>query len=129
MKKIIFIAIFSLVSAFCVAAPTTDATASGKKSTVTARLSGVDEEINFDTRTLVAIYNLMPQKVKKLCLGSYKSIAPRIEKSVGKRFVYEGVTITPIRTADGINLEFSYKGHTITVENYTKAEFDKFFGL
>ena len=129
MKKIIFIAIFSLVSAFCVAAPTTDTTASGKKSSVTARLSGVDEEINFDTKTLVAIYNLMPQKVKKLCASSYKSIAPRIETSVGKRFVYEGVAITPTKTANGISLKFSYGGHTVTVENYTKAEFDKIFGL
>ena len=129
MKKTIFIAIFSLVSMFCVAAPTADASAVGKKSTVTARISGADETFDFDTKTLATIFSLMPQKVKTLCISSYKCIAPRIEESVGKRFVYEGVTITPIRTADGINLEFSYKGHTITVENYTKAEFDKFFGL
>ena len=129
MKKIIFIAIFSLVSVFCVAATTADATTPAKKSTVTARISGVDEEISFDTKTLAAIYNLMPQKVKALCASSYKSIAPRIETCAGKRFVYEGVTITPIRTADGINLEFSYKGHTVIVDNYTKAEYDKIFGL
>ena len=129
MKKIIFIAIFSLVSVFSVTAATTDTTAAGKKSTVTARLSGVDEEINFDTKTLAAIYNLMPQKVKKLCVSSYKSIAPRIEKSVGKHFIYQGVTISPIKTANGINLKFNYGGHSIIVENYTKAEFDKIFGL
>ena len=129
MKKIIFIAIFSLVSVFCVTAATTDTTAAGKKSTVTARLSGVDEEINFDTKTLAAIYNLMPQKVKALCTSSYKSIAPRIEKSVGKHFIYQGVTISPIKTANGINLKFNYGGHSIIVENYTKAEFDKIFGL
>lgn len=129
MKKIIFIAIFSLVSVFSVAAATTDTTAASKKSTVTARLSGVDEEINFDTKTLVAIYNLMPQKIKALCTSSYKSIAPRIEKSVGKHFVYQGVAITPIKTANGINLKFNYGGHSIIVENYTKAEFDKIFGL
>ena len=129
MKKIIFIAIFSLVSMFSVAATTADATTPAKKSTVTARISGVDEDINFDTKTLAAIYYLMPQKVKALCLGSYKSIAPRIETSVGKRFVYEGVAITPMKTADGISLKFSYGSHTVTVENYTKAEFDKIFGL
>jgi len=129
MKKIFFIAIFSLVSVFSVTAATTDTTAAGKKSTVTARLSGVDEEINFDTKTLAAIYNLMPQKVKALCTSSYKSIAPRIEKSVGKHFIYQGVTISPIKTANGINLKFNYGGHSIIVENYTKAEFDKVFGL
>ena len=129
MKKIIFIAIFSLVSVFSVTAATTDTTAAGKKSTVTARLSGVDEEINFDTKTLAAIYNLMPQKVKALCTSSYKSIAPRIEKSVGKHFIYQDVTISPIKTANGINLKFNYGGHSIIVENYTKAEFDKIFGL
>ena len=128
MKKIFFIAIFSLVSMFCVAATTADV-ATGKKSTVTARISGVDEDFDFDTKTLVAIYNLMPQKVKVLCTSSYKSIAPRIEKSVGKCFVYEGVSITPIKTATGISLKFSYGGHTVVVENYTKAEFDKIFGL
>ncbi len=129
MKKIIFIAIFSLVSVFSVTAATTDTTAAGKKSTVTARLSGVDEEINFDTKTLAAIYNLMPQKVKALCTSSYKSIAPRIEKSVGKHFIYQGVTVSPIKTANGIDLKFNYGGHSIIVENYTKAEFDKIFGL
>ena len=129
MKKIFFIAILSLVSMFSVAAPVTETTTSTKKSSVTARISGVEESIDFDTKTLVPIYNLMPQKVKRLCVSSYKSIAPRIEKSIGKRFVFEGVTITPIKTANGINLEFSYGGHTLVVENYTKAEFDRIFGL
>ena len=129
MKKIFFIAILSLVSMFSVAAPATDATTPAGNSSVTARISGVDEDIDFDTKTLVAIYNLMPQKVKKLCVSSYKSIAPRIEKSVGKRFVFEGVAITPVKTATGIDLEFSYGGHSLVVENYTKAEFDKVFGL
>lgn len=129
MKKIFFIAILSLVSMFSVAAPATNVTTSTEKSLVIARVSGVDEDIDFDTKTLVAIYNLMPQKVKKLCVSSYKSIAPRIEKSIGKRFVFEGVTITPVKTATGIDLKFSYGGHTLVVENYTKAEFDKIFGL
>ena len=129
MKKIFFIAILSLVSMFSLTAHATDVTTSTEKSSVTARISGVDEDIDFDTRTLVAIYNLMPQKVKKLCVGSYKSIAPRIEKSVGKRFVFEGVAITPVKTATGIDLKFSYGGHSLVVENYTKAEFDKIFGL
>ena len=129
MKKIIFIAVFSLVSMFCVAAPAAEVSASDKKSTVTARISGIDEDFGFDTKTLATIYSLMPQKVKALCKSSYKSIAPRIETSVGKRFVYEGVAITPTETADGISLKFSYKGHSVVVENYTKAEFDKIFGL
>ena len=129
MKKIFFIAILSLVSMFSVAAPVTETTTSTKKSSVTARISGVEESIDLDTKTLVSIYNLMPQKVKRLCVSSYRSIAPRIEKSIGKRFVFEGVTITPIKTANGINLEFSYGGHTLVVENYTKAEFDRIFGL
>ena len=129
MKKIFFIAILSLVSMFSVAAPVAETTTSTKKSSVTARISGVEESIDLDTKTLVSIYNLMPQKVKRLCVSSYKSIAPRIEKSIGKRFVFEGVTITPIKTANGINLEFSYGGHTLVVENYTKAEFDRIFGL
>lgn len=129
MKKIFFIAILSLISMFSVAAPATNVTTSTEKSSVTARISGVDEDIDFDTKTLVAIYNLMPQKVKKLCVSNYKSIAPRIEKSVGKRFVFEGVAITPVKTATGIDLKFSYGGHTLVVENYTKAEFDKIFGL
>ncbi len=129
MKKIFFIAILSLVSMFSVAAPATNVTTSTEKSSVTARISGVEEDFDFDTKTLVAIYNLMPQKVKQLCASSYKSIAPRIEKSIGKRFVFEGVTITPVKTATGINLKFSYGGHSLVVENYTKAEFDKVFGL
>ena len=130
MKKIFFVAILSLVSVFCVDATTIDATpSSNNTSSVTAKIAGMDEEFDFETKTLTAIYHLMPQKVKTLCIRSYKSIAPRIEKSVGKRFVYEGVAITPIKTANGIDLKFSYKGHSLVVENYTKAEFDKIFGL
>ena len=129
MKKIFLIAILSLVSMFSVAAPATNVTTSTEKSSVIARVSGVEEDFDFDTKTLVAIYNLMPQKVKKLCVSSYKSIAPRIETCAGKRFVYEGVAITPTKTANGIDLKFSYGGHTLVVENYTKAEFDKIFGL
>ncbi len=129
MKKIIFVAIFSLVSMFCVAAPAAEVSTTENKSTVTAIIPGVDEEISFDTKTLATIYTLMPQKVKKLCVSCYKSIAPRIEKSIGKRFTYQGVAITPTRTANGISLKFSYKGNSVIVDNYTKAEFDKFFGL
>lgn len=129
MKKILFVAIFSCVSVFCATAATNDATTTAKKSSVTAQIAGVDGKIDIDTDTLAAIYNLMPQKVKELCLSSYKSIAPRVEKSTGKHFVYEGVTITPVKTAGSINLKFSYKGHSLVVKNYTKAEFDRIFGL
>ena len=70
----------------------------------------------------------MPQKIKDLCVESYKDIAPRIEKS-GKGFTYEGVAITPIKTANGTDLKFSCGGHSVLVHNYTKAEFDRIFGL
>ena len=129
MKKIFFIAILSLASMFSVAAPITDVTTSTENTSITAKISGVEEDLDFDIKTLVAIYNLMPQKVKRLCTNSYKSIVSRIEKNGGKRFVYEGVTITPTKTANGVNLKFSYGGHSVVVENYTKAEFDKIFGL
>ena len=130
MKKVFFIAIISLLSVFCIAASTADATATTNyTSSVTANIAGVDEEIDFDTKTLVAIYNFMPQKIKQLCVSSYKTIAPRVERSVGKRFTFEGVAITPIQTTDGINLKFSCGGHTLVVEDYTKAEFDRIFGL
>ena len=92
------------------------------------QMSGMNEGIDFDTKTVVAIYNLMPQKIKDLCISSYEDIAPRIEKS-GKGFSYEGVTITPIRTANGTDLKFSCHGYSLVVKNYTKAEFDKIFGL
>ena len=130
MKKVFFIAIISLVSVFCIAATTADATdTTNYTSSVTANIAGVDEDIEFDTKTLVAIYNLMPQKVKQLSVSSYKTIAPRADRSVGKRFTFEGVAITPIQTTEGINLKFSCGGHTLVVENYTKAEFDRILGL
>ena len=129
MKKIFFAAIISLVTVLCVSATVASIPAGNFSSSVTARIAGSDEGIDFDTKTLVAIYNLMPQKVKQLCVSSYKTIAPRVERSVGKRFTFEGVAITPIQTAEGINLKFSCGGHTLVVENYTKAEFDRIFGL
>ena len=96
---------------------------------MTATIADMDESIDFDTKTLVTVYNLMHQNVKKLCVASYKDIAPRIEKSGSKWFSYEGVKITPIRTSDGTDLKFTYGGHSVVVKNYTKAEFDRIFGL
>ena len=129
MKKIFFAAIISLVTILCVSATVADSNAGDNySSSVTATVAGMNEGIDFDTKTLVAIYNLMPQKIKELCTESYKDIAPRIEKS-GKGFTYEGVAITPIRTANGTDLKFSCHGYSLVVKNYTKAEFDKIFGL
>lgn len=129
MKKIFFAAIISLVTVLCVSATVADSNADATySSSVTAVVAGMDEGIDFDTKTLVAIYNLMPQKIKDLCMASYKDIAPRIEKS-GKGFTYEGVAITPVKTANGTDLKFSCGGHTVLVKNYTKAEFDRIFGL
>ena len=130
MKKIFFVAMISLVSVFGIAATTADkVTTTNNSSSVTVKIVGLDEEIHFDTKTLVTIYHLCSQKVKELCMSSYKAVAPRVEKSVGKRFTYEGVAVTPIKTNDGIDLKFSYRGHSIIVKNYTKAEFDKVFGI
>ena len=129
MKKIFFAAIISLVTILCVSATVADSNVGDNySSSITATVAGMNEEIDFDTKTLVAIYNLMPQKIKDLCVESYKDIAPRIEKS-GKGFTYEGVSITPIRTANGTNLKFSCGGYTVLVKNYTKAEFDRVFRL
>lgn len=129
MKKIFFAAIISLVTVLCVSATVADSNAGDNySSSITATVAGMNEEIDFDTMTLVAIYNLMPQKIKDLCVESYKDIAPRIEKS-GKGFTYEGVAITPIRTANSTDLKFSCGGHSVLVKNYTKSEFDRIFGL
>ena len=128
MKKIFFAAILSLVTVLCVSATVAEinnANSIDYVSSVTATIAGDDEVINFETKTLVVIYNLMPQRVKDLCTASYKDIAPRIDKS--KPFTYQGVRITPVVTEEGTDLKFSCNGHTILVENYTKAEFDAIF--
>ena len=125
MKKIIFAAIISLVTVLCVSATVADE--ANYSSSVTATIAGVAEDIEFDNKTLVTIYNLMPQKVKDLCTGSYRDIAPKVEKSTGKTFYYEGIAITPIKTADGTDLKFTCGGHSVVVKNYNKAEFDGVF--
>ena len=130
MKKVFFIAALALVTVFGVSATVVTNTTANKSytSSVTASIDGLGEDISFDTSTLVSIYDLMPQRVKDLCVDSYADISSRIEKS-GQSFTYEGVTITPIATERGTNLKFSYGSHTVIVENYTKAEFDKIFGF
>ena len=129
MKKIFFAAILSLVTVLCVSATVADSNSTDTySSSITATVAGMNEGIDFDTKTVVAIYNLMPQKVKDLCISSYEDIAPRIEKS-GKDFSYEGVKIVPIKTANGTDLKFTYGGHSVLVKNYTKAECDRIFGL
>ena len=130
MKKIFFAAIISLVTVLCVSATVADSPSlESYSSSVTATIAGMDEGINFDTKTLVTIYNLMPQKVKDLCVASYKNIAPRIEKNPGRTFYYEGVAIKPVKTENGTNLKFTYSGHSVVVKNYTRQEFDVVFGL
>lgn len=130
MRKIFFAAILSLVTVLCVSATVaevTNADSMDYASSVTATIAGDCEGIDFETKTLVVIYNLMPQKVKDLCVASYKDIAPRIEKS--KAFTYQGVRITPIQTDEGTDLKFSCNGHTVVVENYSRSEFDAIFGI
>ena len=129
MKKIIFAAIISLITVLCVSATVASIPADNFSSSITATIAGSDEGIDFDTKTLVTIYNLMPQKVKDLCVASYKDVAPRIDAVGTKAFTYQGVTIRPIKTDDGVNLKFTCGGHTILVENYTRSEFDSIFGL
>ena len=129
MKKIFFAAIISLITVLCVSATVASIPAGNFSSSVTARIAGSDEGIDFDTKTLVTIYNLMPQKVKDLCVASYKDVAPRIETAGTKGFIYQGVAIRPIKTDNGVNLNFSCGGHCIVVENYTRSEFDSIFGL
>ena len=129
MKKIFFAAIISLITVLCVSATVASIPADNFSSSVTATIAGSDEGIDFDTKTLVTIYNLMPQKVKDLCVASYKDVAPRIDAAGTKAFTYQGVTIRPIKTDDGVNLKFTCGGHTILVENYTRSEFDSIFGL
>lgn len=129
MKKIFFAAIISLVTVLCVSATVANIPSDDYSSSVTATIAGVDEDIDFDTKTLVTIYNMMPQKVKDLCVASYKDLAPRIENCGSRGFVYEGVTIVPIRTDEGTDLKFKAQGHSIVVKNYTRSEFDTIFGL
>ena len=129
MKKIFFAAIISLITVLCVSATVASIPADNFSSSVTATIAGSDESIDFDTKTLVTIYNLMPQKVKDLCVASYKDVAPRIDAAGTKAFTYQGVTIRPIKTDDGVDLKFTCGGHTILVENYTRTEFDSIFGL
>ena len=129
MKKIFFAAIISLITVLCVSATVASIPADNFSSSITATIAGSDEGIDFDTKTLVTIYNLMPQKVKDLCVASYKDVAPRIDAVGTKAFTYQGVTIRPIKTDDGVNLKFTCGGHTILVENYTRSEFDSIFGL
>lgn len=130
MKKIFFAAIISLVTVLCVSATVVEINSDHNySSSVTATIAGMNEGIAFDTKTLVVIYNLMPQKIKDLCVSSYEDIATRIEKSGSNGFTYEGVKIVPIKSASGMDLKFSCQGHSLVVKNYTKAEFDKIFGL
>ena len=127
MKKLFFIAALSLVTVFGVSA-TVATPDENYASSVTTSIAGLDEDIEFDTKTLVTIYNLMPGRVQELCVESYADISARIEKS-GLGLTYAGVKIKPVATEDGTDLQFSYGGHKVVVENYTKAEFDKIFGL
>lgn len=127
MKKVFFIAALSFVTIFGVSA-TVATPDENYASSVTTSIAGLDEDIEFDTKTLVTIYNLMPERVKELCVDSYSDISARIEKS-GRGLTYAGVKIKPIATENGTDLQFSYGGHKVVVENYTKAEFDKIFGL
>ena len=133
MKKFFFVAAIALVSLFCISAnaeSTEAAPVENYVSSVTATFAGMDGDIDFETSKLVLAYNLMPQKVKDLCVDSYKNIAPRIEKNGMRSFRYQGVTITPMKNSNGgTDLKFSYQGHTLVVNNYSRMEFDAIFGL
>lgn len=131
MKKVFFATILVVVAIFGISATAANAsykTSDNYTSSVTATIAGMDREFVFDTETLVAIYNLMPQDVKELCRESYYDIATRIERS-NKGLTYAGVKITPTETTDGTTLTFSRGKYQVVVNNYTKSEFDAIFEL
>ena len=129
MKKLLFIAVLSLVSVFCISATVVDhGSEESCISSSSVLVSGLGEDITFDVSTLTTIYNLMPQRVKDLCVDSYADVSSRIESS-NKSFTYQGVKITPIKSNGQTNLKFSYGGYSVLVENYTKAKFDAIFGM
>lgn len=127
MKKVFFVSALALVAVFGISATVATPTEEFRSS-VTAHVAGLDNPIAFDTKTLVTIYNLMPNEVQTMCRESYADISSRIE-TTGKGLTYAGVRITPIATDEGTDLELSYDGHSLLVENYTKAEFDAIFSL
>lgn len=127
MKKVFFVSALALVAVFGISATVATPTEEFRSS-VTARVAGLDNPIAFDTKTLVTIYNLMPNEVQTMCRESYADISSRIE-TTGKSLTYAGVRITPITTDEGTDLELSYDGHSLLVENYSKAEFDAIFSL
>lgn len=127
MKKFFFLAALSIVTVFGVSATVTTPS-DNYTSSVTASVAGLDNPIEFDTKTLVSIYNLLPDEVRTMCIDSYAHISSRIEQT-GKGLRYAGVRVTPITTENGTDLKFSYGDYSVLVENYTKAEFDRIFGL
>lgn len=133
MKKFFFTAAVVLVSLFCISANAENrgsVQVENYVSSVTADIAGVGDEIGFETKTLVVVYNLMPQKVKDMCVAAYKEIAPRIEKNGMKSFKYGDVAITPVKNSNGgTDLKFSYQGHSLVVNNYSRMEFDAIFGF
>ena len=126
MKRFFFIAALATVTLFGIAATVTPS--AEYRSSVTANISGLGKSIEFDTKTLVAIYNLLPADVQKMCVDSYADISSRLENS-DRSFTYAGVKITPTQDEGDRDLCFTYGGHKVVVEDYTKAEFDKIFGL
>jgi hypothetical protein len=81
-------------------------------------------------KTLTAIYKLMPQSVKDMCVASYKDISPRLEKSGECSFNYQGVRISKIVAGDApVKVKFSYQGHHIIVNDYSKEVYDEIFGI
>ena len=57
MKKIFFAAIISLVTVLCVSATVANISADNFSSSVTVTIAGSDDDIDFDTKTLVTVYN------------------------------------------------------------------------
>lgn len=123
MKKLFFIAVLALVAVFGISA-TVAPPSEEYNSSVTANIKGLGKPIDFDTKTLVAIYKLLPKDVQELCVDSYADISARLERS-DRSFNYAGVKISPRTTEEGTELCFSYGGHKVIVDNYTKAAFDK----
>lgn len=131
MKKVFIIATLSIVAIFGISATAANfntKTSANYTSSVTASIAGTNSEFAFDTETLVAIYNLLPQDVKEVCVDSYSDISSKIETS-NRSLTYAGVKITPIKTNEGTNLTFSLGKYKVVVNNYTKSEFDSVFGL
>ena len=126
MKKIIIIAIATLVAAAALSASVRASDGSSSEGTVSFESSAMPM-LNCTVSILHArdLYRMIPANISDLCADEYAAV--RMKCSSRSHFVHEGVDVSVKESGGNVTIVLGVPGYKVTASNVTWEELDRMF--